>query len=160
MGGRTNRTFKKSTEEEIGTMAELYMKGTSLVEIGRILSRDHYSVIYQLKKLGIFKSKDGMARYNLRRKLEMMERKQLEALLKKQKEEKAESENLALIESLAQKKREEEAERERIAGITCHLCGKEKQDIHWARTHYCGLNCWNEAFLKSDRAPQEITYGM
>jgi len=121
------RTFHKSTPEQIKEMKRLYKLGISFSEIGRRIGIDRTTIYYWLKKE--FKDIRNYQQQTI------IHRKFLKKELVEKRKERI----------LAEKKRKEERK------IThCHNCGKLKTSERWKKTHFCSFKCFSEYHKDKD----------
>ena len=119
------RGDRKTTKEEVEKMCRLYQEGLSCTVIGRIMGRNHKTVLWWLKKKGIARRKP---QDYLREKIQEERELELSELKKK-----------ILDEKLDEKPKE-------VLKNICLYCKKEKKDSRWTKTNFCSLRCWNSYY--------------
>lgn len=128
--------IKKSIQEEVDLMIELYKNGLSCCEIGRRLKRDHTTVMYWIKK-----SKIGKAVT-----VSKIEYKGLN------------DHKIAGIRKMIDyKKSEKKPDLVKVISDICLECKKQKSE-GWKKTDVCSVKCWDLNYQKVNHHQKQVVY--
>ena len=130
------RGDRKTTKEEVEKMCRLYQEGLNCETIGRIMGRNHTTVLWWLRKKGIARRKPQDYLKEIR--------KSYLNFVKEKIQEERESELSELKKKILDEKLDEKP-KEVLKNI-CLYCKKEKKDSKWTKTNFCSLRCWNSYY--------------